>query len=172
MQYHCNRRPARQPVKSDWVKKTGLIGAPDRSIVAPTTLSANGRYLRKAVVVKTGKVIGHRGFLCRTPIPQRNSMHLSNESLIAIIIVGIVAGWLAGNIVSGGGYGLVGDLIVGVIGAFIGDRLVPRFGIHLGTGIVVLIVNATLGAIVLLIILRLISGAGGRGWRSRFGGRW
>jgi hypothetical protein len=49
MQYHSNRRPARQPVKSDWVKKTGTIGPPDRSIVAPTTLSANGRYLRKAV---------------------------------------------------------------------------------------------------------------------------
>jgi uncharacterized membrane protein YeaQ/YmgE (transglycosylase-associated protein family) len=86
-------------------------------------------------------------------------MHLSNESLIAIIVVGIVAGWLAGNIVSGGGYGLVGDLIVGVIGAFIGDWLLPRLGIHLGTGIVALIVNATLGAIVLLVILRLTSGA-------------
>jgi uncharacterized membrane protein YeaQ/YmgE (transglycosylase-associated protein family) len=48
-------------------------------------------------------------------------MHLSNESLIVIVIVGIVAGWLAGNIVRGGGYGLIGDLIVGIIGAFIGD---------------------------------------------------
>jgi uncharacterized membrane protein YeaQ/YmgE (transglycosylase-associated protein family) len=45
-------------------------------------------------------------------------MHLSNESLLVIIVVGIVAGWLAGNIVRGGGYGLIGDLIVGVIGAF------------------------------------------------------
>jgi hypothetical protein len=44
-------------------------------------------------------------------------MHLSNESLIVIVIVGIVAGWLAGNIVRGGGYGLIGDLIVDVIGA-------------------------------------------------------
>ena len=88
-------------------------------------------------------------------------MHLSNESLIVIIIVGIVAGWLAGNIVRGGGYGLIGDLVVGIIGAFIGDRLVPRLGIHLGAGMIALIVNATLGAIVLLIILRLIRGAGG-----------
>ena len=98
-------------------------------------------------------------------------MHLSNESLLVIVIVGIVAGWLAGNIVRGGGYGLIGDLIVGVIGAFIGDRLLPQLGIHLGTGMVALVVNATLGAIVLLIILRLISGAGG-GWRGRFGRRW
>ena len=95
-------------------------------------------------------------------------MHLSNESIVVIIIVGVVAGWLAGNIVRGGGYGLVGDLIIGIIGAFIGDRLVPRLGIHLGTGMAALVVNATLGAIVLLIILRLISGAGG----GRFGRRW
>jgi uncharacterized membrane protein YeaQ/YmgE (transglycosylase-associated protein family) len=97
-------------------------------------------------------------------------MHLSNESLLVIIIVGTIAGWLAGNIVRGGGYGLIGDLIVGVIGAFIGDWLLPRLGIRLGTGMVALVVNATLGAIVLLIVLRLISGGGG-GWRSRFGRR-
>src|ERR1700722_15904561 len=96
------------------------------------------------------------------------AMHLSNESLIVIIVVGVIAGWLAGNIVSGGGYGLIGDLIVGVIGAFIGDRLLPRLGIHLGTGMVALVVNATLGAIVLLIILRLISEDGGGGFRRRW----
>ena len=96
-------------------------------------------------------------------------MHLSNGSLIVIVIVGIVAGWLAGNIVRGGGYGLIGDLIVGIIGAFIGDWLLPQLGIHLGTGMVALVVNATLGAIVLLIVLRLISGGGG-GWRGRY--RW
>ena len=94
-------------------------------------------------------------------------MHLSNESLIVIIIVGIVAGWLAGTIVRGGGYGLIGDLVIGIIGAFFGDWLLPQLGVHLGTGIVGLIVNATLGAIVLLILLRLISGAGG----GRFGRR-
>jgi site-specific DNA recombinase len=57
-------------------------------------------------------------------------MHLSNESLLVIVIVGIVAGWLAGNIVRGGGYGLIGDLIVGVIGAFIGDWLLPQLRSH------------------------------------------
>src|ERR1700733_4460631 len=93
------------------------------------------------------------------------AMHLSNESLIAIILVGVIAGWLAGNIVSGGGYGLIGDLIVGVIGAFIGDRLLPRLHIHLGVGIIPLIANATIGAIVLLVILRLIFGS--RRWGRR-----
>ena len=62
-------------------------------------------------------------------------MTLSNENLLVILLVGIVAGWLAGKIVDGGGFGLVGDLIVGVIGAFIGDWLLPQLGIHLGVGV-------------------------------------
>ena len=80
-------------------------------------------------------------------------MHLSNESLFVILVVGIVAGWLAGQVVRGGGLGLIGDLIVGVIGAFIGDWLLPRVNIHFGSGIVALIINATIGAIVLLLII-------------------
>jgi len=64
--------------------------------------------------------------------------------------VGIIAGWLAGKVVQGAGFGLIWDLIVGLIGAFIGDWLLPRLGIHLGTGIVALIVNAFIGAVVLL----------------------
>jgi uncharacterized membrane protein YeaQ/YmgE (transglycosylase-associated protein family) len=60
-------------------------------------------------------------------------MHLSNQSLLVIIVVGVVAGWLAGRVMEGGGFGLIGDLIVGLIGAFIGDWLLPRLGIHLGT---------------------------------------
>jgi uncharacterized membrane protein YeaQ/YmgE (transglycosylase-associated protein family) len=95
-------------------------------------------------------------------------MSVSNESLLVIVLVGIVAGWLAGKIVDGGGFGLVGDLIVGVLGAFIGDWMLPRLNIHLGVGTVGLVINATLGAIVLLVILRVVSGRRG-GWRSRFG---
>jgi uncharacterized membrane protein YeaQ/YmgE (transglycosylase-associated protein family) len=61
-------------------------------------------------------------------------MHLSNESLLVIIIVGIVAGWLAGQIVRGGGFGLIGDLMFGIVGAFIGDWLLPQFtGVRLIT---------------------------------------
>jgi uncharacterized membrane protein YeaQ/YmgE (transglycosylase-associated protein family) len=90
-----------------------------------------------------------------------------------ILVVGIVAGWLAGQVVRGGAFGLIGDLIVGVIGAFIGDWLLPRLNIHLGSGIVALIINATIGAIVLLLIIRLVSGGGrfGGGWGGRFGRR-
>ena len=67
----------------------------------------------------------------------------------------------------GGGFGLIGDLLVGLVGAFIGDWLLPRLGIHLGAGIVALIINAFIGAVVLLLILRLVSG-GGFGGRRRW----
>jgi len=97
-------------------------------------------------------------------------MTLSNESLFVIVLVGVVAGWLAGKVVWGVGLGLIGDLIVGVIGAFIGNWLLPRFNIHLGVGTVDLIINATVGAILLLLIIRLVGGGGG--WRSRWGSRW
>jgi uncharacterized membrane protein YeaQ/YmgE (transglycosylase-associated protein family) len=91
-------------------------------------------------------------------------MHLSNESLVVIILVGLIAGWLAGQVMRGSGYGLIGDLIVGLLGALIGDWLLPQLNIHLGVGIAALIVNAFIGAIVLLLILRLIGGRG-RGFR-------
>jgi uncharacterized membrane protein YeaQ/YmgE (transglycosylase-associated protein family) len=97
-------------------------------------------------------------------------MHLSNEGLLVIILVGIVAGWLAGQVMQGTGFGIVGDLIVGLVGAFIGDWLLPRLNIHLGVGIVALIFNAVIGAIILLLILRLVGG-GGWGYR-RWGRRW
>ena len=85
-------------------------------------------------------------------------MNLSGESLLVILIVGIVAGWLAGQIVRGAGFGLVGDLVVGVIGAFIASLLFPRLGIRLGTGIVSEIVYSAIGAIVLLLVVRLLQG--------------
>src|ERR1700722_13988164 len=95
-------------------------------------------------------------------------MYLSNESLLVIAVVGVIAGWLAGKIVDGGGFGLIGDLVVGIIGAFIGDWLLPRLGIHLGVGMISLIANATIGAIVLLVIIRVV--AGSRGWGGGWGG--
>jgi len=87
-------------------------------------------------------------------------MHMSGESLLVILFVGIVAGWLAGQIVRGAGFGLVGDLIVGVLGAFLASWLFPQLGLHLGTGIVSEIIYSAIGAIVLLLIVRLISSRG------------
>jgi len=85
---------------------------------------------------------------------------MSGESLLVILLVGLIAGWLAGQIVQGTGFGLVADLCIGIIGAFIGDWLLPRLGIHLGTGILAAIIAATVGAVVLLVILGLVARRG------------
>src|SRR5271166_4788396 len=66
---------------------------------------------------------------------------MSGEGLLIILVVGLIAGWLAGQIVQGTGFGLVGDLIIGIVGAFIGGWLLPQLGIHLGVGIVAAIIN-------------------------------
>ena len=87
-------------------------------------------------------------------------MYHSTESILVIILVGIVAGWLAGKVVRGTGFGLIGDLVVGVAGAFVASLLFPRLGIQLGTGIVSEIIYSALGAILLLLIVRLVRGRG------------
>ena len=97
-------------------------------------------------------------------------MNMSGESLLIILLVGIVAGWLAGQIVQGTGFGLIGDLVIGIIGAFIGSWVLPRLGIHLGVGLVAAIANATIGAILLLLTIRLVRGGGGSRWG--WGRRW
>jgi uncharacterized membrane protein YeaQ/YmgE (transglycosylase-associated protein family) len=91
-------------------------------------------------------------------------MHMSNQSLLIILAVGLVAGWLAGQIVRGTGFGIIGDVIIGIIGAWIGNWLLPQVGVHLGSGIVGEVVNATAGAVILLLIIRLVRGGGGSRW--------
>jgi len=81
---------------------------------------------------------------------------MSGESFLVILVVGLIAGWLAGHIVKGTGYGLVADLCIGIIGALIGNWLLPRLGLHLGVGWISAIITATIGAVILLVILRLI----------------
>lgn len=71
-------------------------------------------------------------------------------------LIGLAAGWLAGVLMKGGGFGVVGDLIVGVIGALLGGWLLGKLGVHIGGGLLGSLVVATLGAIVLLLLLRLI----------------
>ncbi len=92
-------------------------------------------------------------------------MHMTGESLLIILVVGLVAGWLAGQIVQGTGLGIVGDIVAGILGAFIGNWLLPKLNIHLGAGVVNEIINATIGAIVLLLAIRLVRGGSywGRG---------
>src|SRR5712691_11063312 len=90
----------------------------------------------------------------RTTRRSWEGISMSNESLLVILLIGLIAGWLAGHFVRGTGYGLIADIAIGIVGALIGSWLLPRLGIHLGAGIVPAIIAATIGAVVLLIILR------------------
>lgn len=78
-------------------------------------------------------------------------------ALIIFLVIGAVAGWLAGQIWRGFGFGLVGNIIVGVVGAFIAGLLLPRLGLPLiGGALVGAIIYATIGAVILLFIISLI----------------
>jgi uncharacterized membrane protein YeaQ/YmgE (transglycosylase-associated protein family) len=81
------------------------------------------------------------------------------QVLIIWLIVGAIAGWLAGMVVKGGGYGLIGDIIVGIVGGLIAGWLLPQLGIVIGVGFIAAIINAFIGAVILLIALRLIKRA-------------
>ena len=80
--------------------------------------------------------------------------------ILSWIVVGLIAGWLAGVVVRGGGYGLIGDIIVGIVGALLGGWIAETF-LHIGAGVSGINLESILvafgGAVVLLIILRLIS---------------
>ncbi len=76
--------------------------------------------------------------------------------LLWFLIVGAIAGWLAGQFMKGGGFGLVGDIIVGVIGALLGGWLFGKFGVSLGGGLLGSIIVAFIGAVILLFLIRLV----------------
>jgi uncharacterized membrane protein YeaQ/YmgE (transglycosylase-associated protein family) len=78
------------------------------------------------------------------------------DSIIVMLVVGAIAGWLAGNIVRGFGYGLLWNIVVGIIGAFIGVWLLQQLGFVPFAGFVGSIINATIGAVILLVIVGFI----------------
>jgi uncharacterized membrane protein YeaQ/YmgE (transglycosylase-associated protein family) len=82
--------------------------------------------------------------------------NMSSHSLIAWLVIGALAGWIAGTFVRGGGFGLIGDIVVGIIGAFIGGWLAGVLHIHIGSGWISEIIVAAVGAALLLLILRLV----------------
>ena len=84
-------------------------------------------------------------------------MNLDRGGLIAWLVVGAIAGWLAGQFMRGGGYGLLGDIVVGIIGAFVGGFLLTILGIGGSAGLIGSIVVAFIGAVVFIAILRAIS---------------
>jgi len=75
------------------------------------------------------------------------------------LLIGLAAGWLAGQLMRGDGFGFVGDIVVGVVGAFLGGYLFSIFGVSTGGGLLGSLIVATIGAVVLLFGLRLIKSA-------------
>jgi len=85
---------------------------------------------------------------------------MDGQSIIVLIIIGAIAGWLAGQIMKGGGFGLIGDIIVGIVGAFIGSWLWGLLHLPgIGPWWLTAIVSATIGACVMLFIIRLVKRA-------------
>ncbi len=80
-------------------------------------------------------------------------------SILVIIIIGAIAGWLAGLIVKGFGFGLLGNIVVGIVGAFVAGLIFPVIGLGFGGGILGGIIHATLGAVILLFLIRLVKRA-------------
>ena len=85
---------------------------------------------------------------------------MSGQSLFVLLVVGLIAGWLASHFVRGTGFGLVADICIGIVGALIGSWLLPQLGINLAAGMVSETIAATIGAALLLVVLRLFKGGG------------
>ena len=77
-------------------------------------------------------------------------------SIIAAIVIGAVAGWLAGLIVRGAGFGLIGNVVIGILGALVASWILPQLGVMLAAGTLGRILDATIGAIIILVILSLV----------------
>ncbi len=85
-------------------------------------------------------------------------MVLDPIGIVVMLIVGAIAGWLAGQIVRGYGFGLIGNIVVGIVGAFVGVFVLGKLGILIGGGFIAWIIDATIGAVILLVIIGLVRG--------------
>ena len=83
---------------------------------------------------------------------------MQGTNLIYFLLIGLVAGWLAGKVMKGSGYGVIGDLVIGVVGAFLGGWIFGLLHIAAG-GLLGLLVTAFVGAMVLVWLLRLMKKA-------------
>ena len=89
----------------------------------------------------------------------RGRVRVTIESIIIFLVVGAIAGWLAGQMVKGHGSGLVGNIVVAIVGAFLAGFLLPRLGFAIGGGLVAAIINALIGAVILLVLIGLFKRA-------------
>ena len=83
-------------------------------------------------------------------------MNFTLESLIILLLVGGIAGWLAGLVMKGRGFGILGNIVVGIVDAFVGSFVLGLFNLAIGGGIVAGIINAFIGAVILLFLIGLI----------------
>jgi uncharacterized membrane protein YeaQ/YmgE (transglycosylase-associated protein family) len=81
---------------------------------------------------------------------------MDGHGIIAWLLIGAIAGWLAGMLVKGGGFGLIGDIVVGIIGAVLGGWLAGLLGLHIGSGFISSLITATVGAALLIFMLRMV----------------
>jgi uncharacterized membrane protein YeaQ/YmgE (transglycosylase-associated protein family) len=81
------------------------------------------------------------------------------DSLLAMLLIGAIAGWLAGRIVEGYGFGALGNMVVGIVGASIAGPILPRIGFSVGGGLVSAVIHSTRGAVILLVLIRLVKRA-------------
>jgi uncharacterized membrane protein YeaQ/YmgE (transglycosylase-associated protein family) len=86
-------------------------------------------------------------------------MPIDIQALIVWLVIGAIAGWLAGQIMTGGGLGLVGNIILGIVGAIVAGWLFPYFGFALGGPLIGAIINALIGSIIVLFVLGLLKRA-------------
>ena len=89
----------------------------------------------------------------------REEKNMTLEGLLITLIVGAVAGWLAGTLMKGSGFGLVANIVIGIIGAFVGGYVLGMLGVSLGGGLIAAIINATIGAIILLLVIGVLKKA-------------
>lgn len=80
-------------------------------------------------------------------------------SILGMLVIGAIAGWLAGKIVEGRGFGVLGNIVVGVVGALVAGLLLPRIGFGMGGGTLVTIFQSAFGAVILLVLIQLIKKA-------------
>ena len=78
------------------------------------------------------------------------------ESLVIFLIIGALAGWIAGALVRGSGFGIIGNMVLGILGAFAAGMILPQLGFTVGGGFLAALIHATLGAVILLVLVRLV----------------
>lgn len=81
---------------------------------------------------------------------------MGGHGILAWLIIGAVAGWIAGSLVRGGGFGILGDIVVGIVGALLGGWLSGLLGISIGSGLIASLITAVIGAVILIAVLRMI----------------